>query len=488
MAILFETFSFAVVMKSPTARSTVVKILRDCGAKDIQSMDGLAHFYPYSAAHKIDWVFTTLQADTPENGLKLLKKANLHPHLRSLRVSLFLDDLELDVVDTAFEWGMVSWHPLQFTQDKLKKVFSNLFAVALKGSQFGTTKWATQQLVEYLEVQRRFEEIALLRERLLKQFPDDSENTIGLVRAYFQSGQTKNGLELLGEALALELSEAQKVMQEFKVDRKDLKLNLRLPCCLIIGGQGAHVQSMKHSLSELGVSEILFAPSAQQSFEMMKQREGKTFVLLHSELPDMDGGICLQRLRELGFHESPICVLATSSQKLDETLFSEMNVLKTLQLTEPFDPKRFALDLVKALQQDRFDHSAEVLVRRIRQAIRQNMFEKAALLHDHLLFSGHLTPGLDSYLKAEFAYRKKDYIEAKEKCLAALKTESPKQFVLDLLGRTLMHLGSYADAQKCLRAAHASSGKCLSRLCAIAETDSAQGNDEAAKATLATAS
>lgn len=115
----------------------MTEALRSFGFEKIISVDSLAEVLKVLSSESLDWIITSAFLDGKVNLLQLLRLIHKEPELHKLKVSVFLADEELFVLNRAFALGLFTWHSRPFNKvsftEEIDKVNQQLTAKKKNG-------------------------------------------------------------------------------------------------------------------------------------------------------------------------------------------------------------------------------------------------------------------------------------------------------------------------------------------------------------------
>jgi tetratricopeptide (TPR) repeat protein len=176
---------------------------------------------------------------------------------------------------------------------------------------------------------------------------------------------------------------------------------------------------------------------------------------------------------------TPIIVLSSLIKTSDMPLIRELGVANLA--LKPLEKVTFLKAVIWTIQQDRIPSDIYSMENKIRMLLNCKEIKAAELLLTKYLDNSAAQASRKSIFKAELAYAKEQYREARDLAIEAVKHAGESLFALNILGKCLMTMRDYDSALKCFKKAQSISPMNLERLVIMAEAQAELGDKEEAK-------
>lgn len=492
-----KALRIVVVDHSSSVRQLICDVLRGLGFLQVESFGSLGDAHSYLETEPVDWIITPLYASENLNGLHTIRMIANFTELLGTRVSLLLGEHEDWVIAKAFELGMLSYHKRGTNRDDLQAEFEK-FLATMEGSRWNTTKTSMSYLRNYLRSSKQFEDLLSLEKSILELFPAEGENLFCLAEAQLLTGASDKALATLRQ---VEIICPEKIEEIDAMRAKITSSNpketangqtslqgqniLGLKNVLIIDHDDATRGALRGIMSELGCNDIHEFSDGEAASHWVDGNGEPGLIVMEWRIPKITGPVLIQRIRARGFLNTPIILLSSLIKPADMPLIREFGVANLA--LKPLEKSRFIKTIVWTIQQDRTPSDLQTLENKFRTLLNAKAIQPAEKLLGQYLSDPAAKSGRKAVFRAELAYAKEQYSEAKDLAIDAVKHAGESIFALNILAKCLMTLRDYGSALKCFQKAQSISPMNLERLVAIAEVQAELGDQVAAKKSLNTA-
>lgn len=480
-----KTARVIVVESSGSSRTLITEVLRTQGFQEINGVSSLKDALGIMEAEPVDWIITSLFSDQPVNGLHLLNLAVSVSSIKNLKISFLLDESEEYVLKDSFRLGLMSTHSKPYTKESLSEEFSQLFSF-FESSEYNSSLVSAEYLRRFLKQKESFEDCLSLEKNLLELYPnrfDLLENTLPLLAKLDQKPEIKSTLKKIKLLYPDDQKKFDSLKEEFLPDEdlsdKDGANYLEIENVVIVDNDESIHKLMKETFTELGVPGIHCFSDGDSALTHLKDNNNPELIIQEWRIPKITGPLFIQKSLNGPAKESTFIVMSSLIKPEDIPLVKEMGVCTVV--TKPIDKADFIKNIVWTIQQQKSPKNNAAIERKFRQSIRLKKKEEAKRLLDEFLNLDNVEEGPKMALEAEYALLTGQYDTAKDLGINAIKHMGNSIFVLNLLGKTLVHLGEYEVALKCYEKAQDMSPMNIERLCQIAEVHSVMGNEEKAQ-------
>lgn len=259
---------------------------------------------------------------------------------------------------------------------------------------------------------------------------------------------------------------------------------LTLGTCVILEPDTLIQTSLKEVLITCGASDIQIFENGETCWEWLQTNKEPDLLITEWRIPGaIKCPILLQRCRSKGFHMMAVIVHSSLVQKQDEPLLREMGVTEVTR--KPFRRDDVLNCVAATIGQSQRPTEVRSLEHKIRALLAsRNIGEATSLMQIYLKKAGQGSDPIRLHLEAEFAFAAADYDSARRLAMNCMTLGSKSVSLLNLLGKTLMHLRDFSAALKIFQMANELVPNSVARICAIAETQQELGDATAAVETL----
>jgi CheY-like chemotaxis protein len=459
--------------------STVKKVLSEAGYKNIFQSDSVMDGFNTLGQEKIGWIITSLFPGQKLSGWQFLRLPLEFEHYRGTMTSVLLNTEEQDLLPSLFAMGMASFHMRPLTYNSFKAEIDRFLGILRK--QPNGPLAIAMGLREKLSEQQKIDDLERL-ERGLYKFVDGSvQQKMRLIKAQLEVGNNLEALLGMKQVLASHPALKAEIITLGKKylgieDISDYKAKLNIHHALIVDPDESQLKFLHDCLSELGVQEIKACNDATQACEYLKTNTSVDLVVGEWKQQGMDGGAFIQHVRHHGYSDKPILIYSSLVDEGAEELMHEVGGVFVIQ--KPCPKKAFQQQLVEQFNRWRYPLAAEDLEQKIRNSLSNGDVDYARQLMVQFENNPKVEATRKKFLHACFAYQAGQYREARQMILENARINLPSHKEIGLLGKVLLKLGEFADAQKCLEQANVMVPGNIERLCDLADIASEMGQEE----------
>jgi CheY-like chemotaxis protein len=483
-----------VVDPSGPVRQLLVETVRSgLGMASVEGKATIADALQHLEIEHADWLIVPLLADQPANALHLLQIITEHPDLKHVRVSLMVEDSERYVLPAAYELGLLSHHRRPFTKDSLAEELKSLTS-KLEENKFNEAETAAGYLRSYLTEAKAHDAQVELEKGLLDVYPGKPEILINLAAPQYHLGKQEAAKQTLAQVAMLD----EKLTDQAKDVGKSLfGADFALPTQVdggggisILGAKSAIVidsddtvsTAVEETLKKLGVASIAKFSDGESAFAHIEKNPEPDLIIMEWRIPKLSGPLLIQRIRHHNFLNVPVVILSSLLKPDDMPLVREMSVAGIL--AKPINKDLFVPNLIWTMQQERLPTEHQVMERKIGQLLAAGRKDEANPMRATFLADPNVPMARKRVVEAKFAFANQEYQLARDAAIESLKLAGDSIIVLNLLGKTFMHLKDPVSALKCFKKAQDLSPQNIERLCEIAEVQTELGDKKGAEATM----
>ena len=151
---------------SGASRQLLAESIRGLGYENVQGLASIKDALGVMEVEPVDWVLTPILKDEEINAFHLLETIINHNELNGVRVSLLLENEELEVLPDAIERGVISWFIKPFNKDSIEAALGDFFG-QLESNNGSEILTLFKLYDTYLETENKHpERVALARDLL----------------------------------------------------------------------------------------------------------------------------------------------------------------------------------------------------------------------------------------------------------------------------------------------------------------------------------
>lgn len=431
------------------------------------------------------WLISSLYAEDKVNGLQILALSREHAELVDLRVSLFVTEAEDVFLPRAFALGLLSSHRLPFNKAEFMAATAGVLTLA---ESLGWNEAFTTAVFirDFFRGRGEPEHLLPFEAALVDAYPGEARLLLALAEALFEAADDGRARSLLWQAEQREpaLEDAARALSDQYLGKLTDRpwANIRPGICVVIDPDETALTSADDALAECGAAGIFKFTSGDDAWAWLEANDPPAMVLMEWRIPKVSGPALLQRMREGQLHLPLVIVNSSLVGKKDLPLLQEMGV--TTVLEKPTNRSDFLNCLAWTIEQAHRPTERLSFETRIRALLGAGEFDDAVKLMQLYLARSDLEEVSRLHLEAEFAFHVGDFEAARSLGVACMQAGGKAVVILNLLGKALVKLGDHQAALKVFGHAQEISPNSIERLCAIAESQCALGEDERALATV----
>ena len=485
--------SIIVIESFSAIRQIVTDQLKSLGFKNINGVSNTKDAIGILEVERVDWILCSSNLDSPDNNIQLLSLISSRMVLKHIRVTMFLDEQELDLVPILYEKGLLSHIVKPLNKNVIEEGLKKLIEQFEKYT-WDDVKFSAHNLRSYLNERKKYRSLIHLERGLLNLYPGECEYLMSLATPLFKEGETDNAKNVLKQVLMIDsgLTErAEEIAKSLFGQDFDLKKEkeqgqgvniLGVEHCIIIDSDDAVRKEIRDVLEDFGVAKITEFDNGDDAWIWLNANSEPNLIIQEWRIPKVSGPIMIQRIRGK-FPSVPIVILSSLVADDDKPLIQEMGV-ETIH-HKPLQRDVFKKSLIYLVQQERLPANASVLERKIRQFLKSGKITEAVAIKDQFVNNSEIPEIHKKRINAEFCYHNGDYVEARNLAIEAIKSEPNSIYLLNFIGKCLMQLADHKAAVMCFKKAQALSPKNIERLCDIAKASYEAGDTKACEEALA---
>ncbi len=459
--------------------STVKRVLFEAGFKNIYLADSVMDGLNTLSQQKISWVITSLFPGQKFSGWHFLRLPLEYENFRTTVTSVLLNSEEQELIPSLYAMGMASFHIRPLTYNSFKAELDGLHQ-QLKAQQNPALAFAAA-LREKLHNQDKIDDLERLENGVYKWIDGSVEQKMRLIEAQLQVG---NNLEaLLGMKQVLVQNPGQKTQivdwgrRYLGIDDiSDYKAKVSIQHALLVDPDESQLKFLSDCLTELGTQDIKTCTSAADACDYLKTSSSVDLVIGEWKHKGMEGSAFIQHLRHHGYADKPILIFSALVGDDAQALIDEVGGV--FVIPKPCSKKLFQQLLAEQINRWRFPLEAEDIEQKIRLSLNLGDLDYARQLMVQFENNEKVENSRKKFLRASFAFHEGQYPEAKQMILEHAKIKLPGHKEIGLLGKVLLKLGEFADAQKCLEQANVMVPGNIERLCDLADLASELGQEK----------
>ncbi|WP_218110042.1 response regulator [Oligoflexus tunisiensis] len=428
---------------------------------------------------KIGWIITSLFPGQKLTGWQFLRLPLEYEHYRGTMTSILLNTEEQDLLPSLFAMGMVSFHMRPLTYNSFKAEVDKFHATLKKVPHVPMA--VAIGLRDKLTELQKIDDLERLEKGLYKWVDGSVQQQMRLIKAQLQVGNNLEALLGMKHVLASNPGLKAEIIELGKKylgieDISDYKAKLNIHHALVVDPDESQLKFLRECLTELGVAEIKTCDDATYACEYLKSNSTVDLVIGEWKQHGMDGGAFIQHVRHHGYTDKPILIFSSLVDDAAEELMNEVGGV--FVMLKPCTKKIFQQQLVDQFNRWRYPLAAEDLEQKIRISLNNGDVDYARQLMVQFENNPKVEATRKKFMKACFAYQAGQYREAKTMILENAKVNMPSHKEVGLLGKILLKLGEFNDAQKCLEQANVMVPGNIERLCDLADVAAEVGAEE----------
>ncbi|NRA65519.1 MAG: response regulator [Pseudobacteriovorax sp.] len=474
------------VSSSGTRRQLINTAVRSHGFSEVNGVPDLKTVLEIFETGKIDWIICPLCLDEEINAFQILKLITDNYYQLNARVTLLINEDELEHVGTAFNLGALSYHVGLEAKDSVDKAFSELFETTER-YQSKMDLVAAFYIRRLLRETNHVSELIRFEKRLLKMNPGQADLLCSLGESYYLKKEVEKAYSLWQQAEVVDPGNTDRVKEsQANVGFNDADLEqmdeiektniLGIERCLVVDEDQGDLNAITGFLEDLAVPDVRTFTNPEGLLEFLKSKLRVDLIIFEWTFKTMPGPILVQRLRDVVGTGIPLTVISKDLTADDLPLLREMGV--TDRIGKPLEKAGFTKEVIWIINQDRHPTEPFMIFQKLLTAIKDKNKEDMLLLKEKYLHSSAVTPAQKLYVESLIAYHSGCYLAAKDYAIQTLKSGGESLDALNLLGKSMMKLREFDAALRCLENAQVISPQNIERICRIAEAHLENGNDD----------
>jgi CheY-like chemotaxis protein len=459
--------------------STVKRVLNEQGFKNIFQSDSVMDGFNTLGQEKIGWIITSLFPGQKLTGWQFLRLPLEFDAYRGTMTSVLLNTEEQDLIPSLYAMGMASYHMRPLTYNSFKAEVEKFQAILKKQPSMPLA--IAMGLRDKLTDLQKIDDLERLERGLYKWVDGSVQQKMRLIKAQLEVGNNLEALLGMKQVLASHPALKAEIIDLGKKylgidDISDYKAKLNIHHALVVDPDASQQKFLRECLTELGVADIKTCDDAADACEYLKNSSTVDLVIGEWKQHGMDGGAFIQHVRHHGYTDKPILIYSSLVDEAADQLIAEVGGV--FVITKPCPKKVFQHQLVDQFNRWRYPLAAEDLEQKIRLSLGTGDVDYARQLMVQFENNPKVEATRKKFLKACFAFQAGQYREAKQMILENAKVNLPSHKEIGLLGKILLKLGEFGDAQKCLEQANVMVPGNIERLCDLADVASETGQED----------
>lgn len=460
--------------------STVKRVLSELGYKNIFQADSVLDGLNTIGANKIEWIFSSLFNGQKLSGWHFLRLPLEFEQYRGVKTSVLLNGDEADYLPTLFSLGMSCSHLRPITYNSFKAEIERYLG-RLKATASYQQAIAAD-LRDHLSARNSVDEIERLEVGLYKWVDSSPQQRLRVVQAQLKGG---NNLEALLAMKQLLLQHPECAAQVSELSKKYLgiddvgeyKARINAQLAVVVDSDGAQQIFVSECLKDMGVKDVKAFDKPEEACIYFKEEKPTVDLLICEwKLQGMEGAGFIQHAKNAVLSDKPCIIYSAKVEAEDLKLIQEIGGV--YPLSKPLSKKAFKEELSDFFSRWRYPVEGEDVEQKALQALQAGDFDFAQQLIVQFEGMPKVEKQRKLTLKASLAYYRGQYAEAKAQIIEASKIKLPTHREIGLLGKVLLKMGQFADAQKCFDQANQMVPGNVERLCQLADSAAALGRSD----------
>lgn len=475
---LDKSIGILIVDSVSAVASTVKRVLQELGYKNLYQADSVLDGLNTIGSQSVSWIFTSLFEGQRYTGRHFLRLPLEIPAYRQITTSVLLNSEENDSLPLLYALGMISCHVRPITYNSFRAELER-FLSRLQ-NQAALPLAVAPDLRDFLQIRGAIDEIERLELGLFRTLDSSPQQQLRVIQSQLKAGNNIEGLIGLKqlqahhpecEAAVNDLSKKYLGIDSIATYQTALNINL----ALIVDSDEAQQRFLADVLREMGVVTSHCFASPDEAIAFLQKDASVDLIISEWKLKGMEGGSFLQHAKLGVMREKPFVVYSSLVGETDQKLIEEVG--GSFVLPKPLSKKAFREALSDIYSRWRYPVEGEDIEQKIYQSLQSGDFAYAK----QMIMTFEDLPKVDKQRKgtaqAALAYHEGEYLKAKALIIEASKLKLPTYREIAWLGKILLKLGEFADAQKCLDQANQMVPGHLERLCQMADASAGMGRE-----------
>ncbi len=459
--------------------STVKRVLSELGYKNIFQADSVLDGLNTLGSNKIEWIFTSLFHGQKLSGMHFLRLPLEFEAYRGVKTSVLLNGDEADFMPSLFGLGMCCSHLRPITYNSFKAELDRYLS-RLKSNQSLPQAIATD-LRDHLTAKNSIDEIERLELGLYKWADSSPEQKLRVIRAQLKGGNNLEAMLGMKQLLANSPDTAGQVGELSKkylgIDNMaEYKARINAAIAVVVDSDSSQQNFVAECLKEMGVKDVKTFDKPEEASNYFKTESNVDLLVTEWKLQGMDGGGFIQHAKHGSLRGKPVIIYSAKVEVDDHKLIQEIGGV--YMLSKPLSKKAFKEEVSEFFSRWRYPVEGDDIEQKILQALQSGDMDFAQQLMAQFDSMPKVERQRKVTLKATYAYHAGQYLEARTLIIEASKIKLPTHREIGLLGKVLLKLGQFSDAQKCFDQANQMVPGNVERLCSLADISAALGKGE----------
>jgi DNA-binding response OmpR family regulator len=485
---LFNELTKVLVIDADTGvRGLVREAIKANGLGEVQISESIKSAWSIlqSSDELPSWILVHWEAGERFNTLQLLTAILQNEILGNCKVSLLLNEEDLDVIPACAELGILSYHVKPFTQIQVKGEIETLLNY-MPSKKEELYKVSNEYLQKYLNSIDEFDTLVELNENLCAKFPKDFSLLLKLAESHYLKEDEDQAKKILMQAKILgskELELGVKQMEDLIAPEglEDIPFAdaFGFKKIVLVEPDETFSTHVASALEKIGVSDISSFDDGLEAYEHMTANGEPDMIISEWKIRSLNGPALMQRVRHDGMVVAPIVIMSSLFQDKDLLLLKEIGVAAVID--KPIVTEYLLGEVMTVMRKERVGSNHKNKERKIRQLIDSDQISDANKIYNEMAKDPTVPKVMKMLIEAEILYSRKDYTKARDVAMECFRQKGESIITLNLLGKIFLKLQDQSSALKCFNRANQLSSKNLYRLCDMAEAESELGNHDSAK-------
>jgi CheY-like chemotaxis protein len=468
---LFDRSSGVLIVDPVSAiANTLKRALVEAGFKKIYLANTVLEGLNTLSQQKVSWVITSLFPGQRFSAWHFLRLPFELEKFRQTSTSVLLSAEEQELIPSLYAMGMASFHLRPFTYNSFKAEVDRL-EIQLQAQKKPALAFATA-LREKLQELEKIDDLERLEKGVYQWIDSSVEQKMRLIESQLQVGNNLEALLGIKQVLMQDPTQKAQLVDWGRKylgmdDISDYKAKVSVNHAMIVDPDKSQLIFLSECLTELGTQEIKTFTDAEDACDYLKNNSSVDLVIGEWKHKGMEGRAFIQHVRHHGFADKPILIFSALVGEDAQTLIDEVGGV--FLISKPSSKKTFQRQLSELFNRWRFPLEAEDIEQKISLALKVGDLDYARILMFEFEKNEKIEISRKKFLQALFAFHQGQYGEAKQLILEHAKIKLPGHKEIGLLGKVMLKLGEFADAQKCLEQVNAMVPGNIERLCDLAD-------------------
>ncbi len=487
--------SVLIVEKAEWACKMILDAIKPLGFSNIKFVYSIEDAISILELEPVDWMLSSLHCDSTKNIFQFLALVLEEKRIQNVRVSLLVQDTELDLIPMGFELGALSWHPFSGDQNNFK-VRMNEFVDLIKELKFDDVLISSHYLRTYLLSERYIESVRLMEKSLLDIYPSDPRQMVYMSSAHLEFNELESTQKYIRAACCMDPYFVKKYAETSRFKKFYLnpdnftkkELNDVLPqemfrdeAVLIVDSDSIVAKKLKEYLIKFGFKEdqIKSFEDGESCWSFVESCEKLALVVQEWSIPKLNGPFLAQRILNK-FPKAHIFVTSSQIANQDIPFLNEMNISHTL--AKPYSYEALSIKIMDLIQiksnpTKQKDLEADVL----RTLKTKNPEDAYTVIDSQLNRSDVYYSQLKFMIDGAVKINENRPNEALSLFIKSFNLGNRSVSAINFIGKCLLKIGDFKSALKFLEKADSISPMNIDRLCDISNAHFNDGNMDAAK-------